>query len=156
MTSNVSGVMPARVSSERLGSDAIVWLRSRKPGIVSPAAVISGFQARTPLMATNAMCISTPLANGQRGTPMRCARRSSVDAMAWVDVTGTSPRGARGFGLGAFYSCLPNAQTAALSRTTAKMEMMPNSWGTVMTWPKTETPRPGWPPRKIWRMASTP
>ncbi len=49
--------MPASVSSERLGSEAMVWLRSRKPGIVRPAAVISGFQARTPLMATNAICM---------------------------------------------------------------------------------------------------
>ena len=62
--------MPASVSSERLGSEAMVWLRSRKPGMVRPAAVISGFQARTPLMATNAICISTPLANGQLGIPV--------------------------------------------------------------------------------------
>ncbi len=57
--SNVSGVMPASVSRASLGSEAITWLRSTNPGSVRPTSVSSLLAARTPLMATKAICIGS-------------------------------------------------------------------------------------------------
>src|SRR5439155_13332450 len=50
--------MPARVSRERLGSDAMTLLRSTNPGIVIPTRFSSSLAARTPLIAINAMCMA--------------------------------------------------------------------------------------------------
>ena len=87
--------MPARVSSDRLGSDAITLLRSTNPGIVIPTRLSSSLAARTPLMAIRAMCIAPayerPLRSdcGGSGTSMG---RQQVDRLRnpfeldWTDL----------------------------------------------------------------------
>ena len=49
--------MPASVSRPRLGREAMAWLLSTKPGMVSPISRSSWSQARMPLMARKAMRI---------------------------------------------------------------------------------------------------
>ena len=57
-----SGVSAAKVSRDKLGSDAITLLRSTKPGRLTPTRFSSAFSTRTPLIAMSPIFIA-------RGSP---------------------------------------------------------------------------------------
>ena len=92
------GVIPASVSSPRLGSDAMTLPRSTKPGSVMPSRTSSGSHARTPLIAIRPIFIARAPAPGsphaatikrshrdEEEPPERLApRREKADQWAWT------------------------------------------------------------------------
>src|SRR5262249_18484047 len=86
----------ASVRRPRLGSDAITWLRSTKPGRVSPIARSSGLRTRTPLIAIRPSFIDSTLQSELRQCPpsqpapeqetdgaMACATPKENSRSAW-------------------------------------------------------------------------